>query len=110
MRFLIRFGCLLIFALVTPIALPAGGGSRNRLLNQLTADAAKVDVVAGPTEATASGNVLVQAIAGGAVSELTEARKIIHRSFDTETFYPKTSSQHEALSARFDQICGNSPL
>ena len=87
-----------------------GGGSRNRLLNQLTADAAKVDVVAGPTEATASGNVLVQAIAGGAVSDLTEARKIIHRSFDTETFYPKTSSQHEALSARFDQICGNSPL
>ena len=61
------------------------------LLNQLTADAANIDVIAGPAEATASGNVLVQAIANGVVSDLDEARQIVHRSFDTETFNPKAS-------------------
>ena len=87
-----------------------GGGSRNALLNQLTADTANIEVVAGPTEATASGNVLVLSIAAGAVSSLTEARQIVRNSFDTETFEPNPTPEMEAIRARFDQLCGNEPL
>ena len=87
-----------------------GGGSKNVLLNQLTADAANIDVIAGPAEATASGNVLVQAIANGVVSDLDEARQIVHRSFDTETFNPKASLELENMTNRFNQICTNTTL
>ncbi|RZO55481.1 MAG: rhamnulokinase [Limisphaerales bacterium] len=87
-----------------------GGGSKNVLLNQLTADAANIDVVAGPAEATASGNVLVQAIADGVVRDLDEARQIINRSFDTETFNPKASLELENMTNRFNQICTVSSL
>ena len=87
-----------------------GGGSRNALLNQLTADAANIKVVAGPTEATASGNVLVQSIAAGEVAGLAEARQIVRNSFDTESFKPNPSPELESIRARFDQLCGNAPL
>jgi rhamnulokinase len=65
-----------------------GGGSRNRLLNQLTAKATGRTVVSGPVEATALGNIAMQMLATGAVASLTEARAIINRSFPTETFVP----------------------
>jgi rhamnulokinase len=81
-----------------------GGGSRNELLNQLTADAANIRVVAGPAEATASGNILVQAIAAGAVKDLVEARQIVHNSFGAKTFEPNPSGAIEAARARFDQL------
>ena len=81
-----------------------GGGSRNELLNQLTADAANIQVVAGPTEATASGNVLVQAIAAAAVKDLDEARQIVRNSFETTTFDPYPSDSLEAARARFNQL------
>ena len=87
-----------------------GGGSRNALLNQLTADAANIEVIAGPTEATASGNVLVQSIAAGEVAGLAEARQIVRNSFDTESFKPNPSPELESIRARFDQLCGNAPL
>ena len=87
-----------------------GGGSRNALLNQLTADAANMEVVAGPTEATAYGNVLVQSIAAGEVAGLAEARQIVRNSFDTESFKPNPSPELESIRARFDQLCGNDPL
>ncbi len=66
-----------------------GGGSRNRVLNQLTANATGRTVVAGPAEATAAGNVLVQAIGAGAVSGLDELRAIVRRSFALETYRPE---------------------
>jgi len=66
-----------------------GGGSRNRLLNQLAANAMGRTVVAGPTEATAAGNVLVQAIGAGLVSGSAEAREIVRRSFPLRTFEPE---------------------
>lgn len=66
-----------------------GGGSRNRLLNQLTANATGRTVVAGPAEATAAGNVLVQALGAGAVSGLDELRAIVRRSFTLETYRPE---------------------
>jgi rhamnulokinase len=64
-----------------------GGGSRNRLLNQLAADATGREVVAGPTEATAIGNILVQAIASGELKDLGEGREVVRRSFELERFY-----------------------
>ena len=66
-----------------------GGGSRNQLLNQLAANATGRSVISGPTEATAAGNILVQAIGAGAVSGLSEARQIVKRSFPLQTFEPK---------------------
>ena len=66
-----------------------GGGSRNQLLNQLAANATGRTVIAGPAEATAAGNILVQAIGAGEVSGLSEARKIVQRSFALETYQPE---------------------
>jgi rhamnulokinase len=66
-----------------------GGGSRNRLLNQLTADFSRKTVIAGPTEATAVGNILVQAMGASSVSNLTEARRIVRKSFPLQTFTPR---------------------
>ena len=65
-----------------------GGGSRNRLLNQLVADATGRTVIAGPVEATAAGNVLVQAIGAGEVRDLSEVRAIVRQSFEIEKFQP----------------------
>ncbi len=65
-----------------------GGGSRNALLNQLAADATGRTVVAGPWEATATGNVLLQAIGAGELRGLGEARELVRRSFAVETYRP----------------------
>jgi rhamnulokinase len=65
-----------------------GGGSRNGLLNQLVANATGRTVVAGPVEATAAGNVMVQAIGGGEIATLDEGRELIRRSFEIEVFEP----------------------
>lgn len=66
-----------------------GGGSRNAFLNQLTADACGIPVIAGPAEATALGNIMIQAIASGAVKNLAEMRKVIADNIETVTYYPK---------------------
>ena len=65
-----------------------GGGSRNRLLNQLTADATGLTVIAGPAEATAVGNLLVQAKALGHLGSLAEIREVVRASFPPERFEP----------------------
>ncbi|MDR2382939.1 MAG: rhamnulokinase [Prevotellaceae bacterium] len=68
-----------------------GGGSQNRLLNQLIANSIGLPVIAGPSEATAIGNVMVQAKGLGIVNSLSEMRAIIGNSVSPETFYPKDS-------------------
>ena len=65
-----------------------GGGTQNRLLSQLAANAIGRPVVAGPIEATAAGNILMQMLATGAIGSLAEGRAVIRRSFDTERFEP----------------------
>ncbi len=80
-----------------------GGGSRNRLLNQFTADATGRTVIAGPVEATALGNVAMQMLATGAASSLEEARAIIERSFPTERFEPASPDRWDHAYARFQQ-------
>ena len=83
-----------------------GGGSRNALLNQLTADATGLPVVAGPVEATALGNVAVQMLATGAAASLAEARAIIDRSFPTTVFTPRDLDAWNREATRFQQYCG----
>jgi rhamnulokinase len=78
-----------------------GGGSRNRLLCQLTADAAGRPVIAGPVEATAIGNLLVQAIATGHLGVLSDARAVVRRSFDVVTYEPKQDDRWDEAYARF---------
>jgi len=65
-----------------------GGGSRNAVLNQMVADATGCVVIAGPGEATAIGNILVQAIGAGELSGLEDLRAVVRRSFSPETFEP----------------------
>jgi rhamnulokinase len=78
-----------------------GGGSRNQLLNQFTADAASREVVAGPVEATAIGNILIQAIALGQLSSLSEGRALVRRSFDMTTYQPKNRSPWDEAYSRY---------
>lgn len=66
-----------------------GGGSQNKLLNQLTADALGIPVYAGPVEATAIGNILTQAMAKGEIADLRELREIVSRSITPQVYHPK---------------------
>jgi len=81
-----------------------GGGTRNDLLNQCAASATGRKVITGPVEATAAGNILIQAIAGGAVASLTEARAIVARSFPQNSYEPKEPSVWEAAYQRFTAL------
>jgi rhamnulokinase len=87
-----------------------GGGSRNRLLNQFTADACNRTVVAGPVETTAIGNVLWQATASGEIASLSEARQIVRESFGShiQEFHPRSENlaEWDAANARW---IGNLP-
>ena len=69
-----------------------GGGSKNEVLCRYTADAVGVPVVAGPVEATAIGNVLLQAMAMGRIANGVEAREIVRRSFDPKTYEPRSGT------------------
>lgn len=66
-----------------------GGGSQNDLLCQFTADACNRPVLAGPVEATAIGNILVQAIGLGLLGSLAEAREVVRHSFPVRSFSPR---------------------
>ena len=70
-----------------------GGGSLNEYLNQATADATGKPVLAGPVEATAVGNVLVQAIASGEAASLAEARDRLALTIECRTFSPRPSNE-----------------
>ena len=65
-----------------------GGGSANATMSQLTADTIGIPVVAGPTEATAIGNIMMQAKAAGLVRNRWEIRKIVADTFKVKTYYP----------------------
>lgn len=83
-----------------------GGGGKNRLLCQFTADACGIPVVAGPVEATAIGNLLTQAMGIGAIGSLAEAREVVRRSFEVETFEPRESGRWTEHYQRFQALVG----
>ncbi len=78
-----------------------GGGVQNRLLCRMTADACGVPVAAGPVEATALGNLLVQAIALGAVGDIEAARGIVRSAFPLDEYTPGDRSEWESALARW---------
>ncbi len=81
-----------------------GGGSQNRLLNQFTADATGRAVVAGPVEATAAGNALIQLIALGELGSIEEGRAVVRASFKTETYGPRDTHRWEDTYRRFLEL------
>jgi len=81
-----------------------GGGAQNRLLCQMAADACQRRVVAGPVEATAIGNLAVQAVADGAIGSLSEAREVIRGSFAVEEFIPRQNADWDSAFARFESV------
>ena len=82
-----------------------GGGTQNQLLNQFTADACGRPVVAGPIEATALGNVLLQARAAGDLSSLSEIREVVRSSETLGEYTPAQSAAWDDAWGRFQQIC-----
>ena len=84
-----------------------GGGSKNALLNQLTAEAIHRPVIAGPDEGTIIGNLLVQAQALGAIGGMRALRQVVEDSFPTQTFLPETDGAiWNAAYGRYLEICG----
>ena len=81
-----------------------GGGSMNNLLNQFTANAINMPVVAGPSEATAIGNCMVQACAAGLVSDRWEMRRLINSFLSPKTFLPTGSEEWESAYQKYQSI------
>ena len=90
---------------IVPTVNVVGGGSQNALLCQLTADASRLPVVAGPVEATATGNVMVQAFAQGRVGSLEEIRAVVRDSFETSAYEPGgDADEWSGLYERFSRL------
>lgn len=81
-----------------------GGGSQNELLCQFAANATGVKVVAGPIEATAIGNILVQAMAMGYVKDLGQIREIIRNSFEYKEYLPEDTEKWDQAYRRFSEM------
>ena len=81
-----------------------GGGSQHELLDQFAADATGRTVMAGPVEATALGNVLVQALALGDIGSIAEGREVIANSFALKTFEPRDGAAWDEAYARYLRI------
>ena len=81
-----------------------GGGSQNKFLNQFAADATNRIIVAGPVEATAIGNVLVQALALGQLGSLAEGRALVRRSFEVTTYEPQLVGDWDEAYKRYVRL------
>lgn len=81
-----------------------GGGSRNEMLNQFAADAVGVPVIAGPVEATAAGNTMVQALGMGIIRSMHAALPVIRKSFPIKVYKPGMSQAWEEAYRRFSRI------
>jgi rhamnulokinase len=82
-----------------------GGGSQNRLLCEMTASACGRPVLAGPVEATALGNVAMQAIALGDIASVTEARELIGASFPVRSYEPQSAAPWDNAFERMLELC-----
>lgn len=82
-----------------------GGGSRNHLLNQMTADNCNRTVISGPEEATAAGNILIQAMGLGLLGKVSDIRQIIRNSFQPISWQPQHSDQWDERFSYYKGIC-----
>jgi len=80
------------------------GGAQNEFLNQLTADATGIPVLAGPIEATALGSILVQAIAAKKIESIEHAREIVRRSFDIRIYNPTKTEKWDEMLEKYKSI------
>ena len=83
-----------------------GGGSQNELLNQFTADACSLRVVAGPTEATVLGNACVQLMSLGHIKDVAEARELVAASADLKTYTPRAEATWQEARDRYNDLIG----
>ena len=81
-----------------------GGGCQNNLLNKFTADATGLPVITGPIEATALGNILMQAVGIGSLSSLQDIRTVVGNSFELTTFEPGEKAQWDDAYDKFIQL------
>jgi len=83
-----------------------GGGSRNEMLCQFTADSTNLPVFSGPAEATAIGNIMAQALALGQVGSVGEIRTIVRNSVEIKTFQPARAAEWNRAYVRFREAVG----
>jgi rhamnulokinase len=83
-----------------------GGGTRNRLLCRLTAEATGRRVLAGPVEATAAGNVLAQAVGAGELASWAQAREVVAGSFELVEYLPADPGRWEEAAGRLKELIG----
>jgi len=81
-----------------------GGGGQNSLLNQMAADATGKTTRVGPFEATATGNILTQALATGALADLDELRSVVAASCELQTFRPENTLAWDQVVPRFEKL------
>ena len=81
-----------------------GGGSQAGVLNQFAANSLKIPVLAGPTECTGLGNILIQAIALGHLESHEAAREVVRNSFELKAYTPQDAAQWDAAAARFEKL------
>jgi sugar (pentulose or hexulose) kinase len=81
-----------------------GGGSRNEMLNQFSADAIGMPVVAGPVEATAVGNAMVQALGMGVIKSMHDALPIIRKAFPIKAYKPQNAAGWDSAYHRFERL------
>ncbi|MDR1666955.1 MAG: rhamnulokinase [Bacteroidales bacterium] len=81
-----------------------GGGAKNAYLCQMTANAIRMPVVAGPAEGTAMGNLLVQAMALGYLKSLSDIRQVVRNSVETQDFYPQDAGEWDQAYLRYKNV------
>lgn len=81
-----------------------GGGSQNKLLSQFAASSTKKIVIAGPVEATGTGNILVQAIANKEISDISQLREVVRKSFTLFVYQPKDTGQWDENYERYKKL------
>jgi rhamnulokinase len=84
-----------------------GGGCKNKMLNQFTSNTMGMELVTGPIEATAAGNLLMQAYGSGEIASLPELRQIVRNSFEINTYQPEDTGIWESQYRKFMEVCCN---
>ena len=91
-----------------PVLHIVGGGCKNKMLSQFTANAINRPVIVGPVEATATGNIICQLVALGEIKDLSQGRAIVEKSFPSEVYTPQDVSIWDDAYGKFAAFCEKS--